>query len=195
MSELTALTKGELRRSLLTTRTTMPLEIWQAKSQQICQHLQHFPLFTQSRTILTYISVRQEPDLKALLPLRPQWGLSRCVGKALSWHVWLPDSSRALPPNKYGIPEPEAGSPLLSSDQVDLLLLPAVACDRQGYRLGYGGGFYDRLLSTPEWASIPTIGITFDFAYLPQLPVDSWDLPLQAVCTERGVFPASQLPV
>lgn len=69
---------------------------------------------------------------------------------------------------------------------VDLILVPAVACDRHGYRLGYGGGFYDRMLSLNEWTTPPTVGIVFDFAYLPQLPIDRWDKPLQAVCTETG---------
>lgn len=170
----------------------MPAQVWQTKSQKICQHLQHFSRFIQSHTILIYMGVRQEPDLTGLLSLRQQWGLSRCVGKALSWHIWSPMTSPPLPRNKYGIPEPHADAPLLTPEQVDLLLLPAVACDRRGYRLGYGGGFYDRLLSQPEWANIPTIGITFHFAYLPELPIDTWDLPLQAVCTEEGVFPVSE---
>ncbi|NET50563.1 MAG: 5-formyltetrahydrofolate cyclo-ligase, partial [Merismopedia sp. SIO2A8] len=55
-----------------------------------------------------------------------------------------------------------------------------------GYRLGYGGGFYDRMLSSSEWESKPTIGIIFEQAYLPQLPIDDWDTSLQGVCTENG---------
>ncbi|MHC5824929.1 MAG: 5-formyltetrahydrofolate cyclo-ligase, partial [Nostoc sp.] len=66
---------------------------------------------------------------------------------------------------------------------------PSVACDYQGYRLGYGGGYYDRLLSLPQWQTKPTIGIVFDFAYLSQIPIESWDKPLQAVCTETRLTP------
>jgi 5-formyltetrahydrofolate cyclo-ligase len=62
-----------------------------------------------------------------------------------------------------------------------------VAIDRQGYRLGYGGGYYDRLRADPLWRKIPTIGIVFNFAYVEQLPIEPWDLPLDAVCTELGV--------
>jgi 5-formyltetrahydrofolate cyclo-ligase len=74
----------------------------------------------------------------------------------------------------------------LEPTEVDLILVPAVACDLRGYRLGYGGGFYDRMLSSAEWASKPTIGIVFEFAYLPRLPIDDWDKVLQGVCTETG---------
>lgn len=70
-------------------------------------------------------------------------------------------------------------------DEVDLILVPAVACDARGYRLGYGGGFYDRLLSSADWKSKPTIGIVFEYAYVSQLPVDPWDKPLNSICTEN----------
>jgi 5-formyltetrahydrofolate cyclo-ligase len=60
-----------------------------------------------------------------------------------------------------------------------------VGCDVQGYRLGYGGGYYDRLLNSPGWETKATIGVVFDFAYLSQLPVDSWDKPLERVITEN----------
>ena len=85
----------------------------------------------------------------------------------------------------YGIFEPHPDSPTLQPDEIDLILVPAVACDVRGYRLGYGGGFYDRLLSSAEWALKPTVGIVFEFAYLPELPVDQWDKPLHSICTEN----------
>ena len=84
----------------------------------------------------------------------------------------------------YGILEPLVDSPTISSEEVDLILVPAVGCDRQRYRLGYGGGFYDRMLTGSQWNSKPTIGIVFDFAYLPQLPVDPWDRQLSYICTD-----------
>ena len=177
--------KRELRRSLLETRQSMPLEDWREKSDRICTHLQSLPLFTSSQTILAYFSFRQEPELSPLFTdTKHQWGFSRVQGKSLTWHRWKP--GEPLQKEKLGIFEPHPDSPRLSPKEVDLILVPAVACDKRGYRLGYGGGFYDRMLSSTEWASKPTIGIVFEFAYLSQLPIDQWDKPLQLVCTETG---------
>lgn len=178
--------KAELRRSLLKARQAMPQEVWRRKSDQICTHLQHCPWVAEARTILSYLSFRQEPDLSPLFSSHHQWGLPRCVGKSLSWHLWSPNLP--LQASSYGILEPHPDSPELNPTEVDLILVPAVACDVRAYRLGYGGGFYDRLLSQASWAKIPTIAVVFEFARLPRLPIDPWDRPLQAICTEVGLF-------
>lgn len=178
------LTKKQLRCNLLQMRCSLSPAIWQEKSDLICKNLQNLPQFQQAKTILAYFSFRQEPNLSILFNLPRKWGFSRCVDKSLVWHLWQPE--KTLETGIYGIPEPTADSPLITIAEVDLILLPAVAFDHQGYRLGYGGGFYDRMLSFPEWKNIPKIGIIFDFAYLPQLPVDAWDQTVDGVCTESG---------
>jgi 5-formyltetrahydrofolate cyclo-ligase len=107
------------------------------------------------------------------------------VGDALTWHLWQP--GEPLQTSSYGISEPLAHAPKIEPDEVDLILVPAVACDIKGYRLGYGGGYYDRLLSLPAWSSKLTIGIVFEFACLTQLPIDECDRSLNGVCTEMGL--------
>jgi len=180
--------KAELRRSLLKARQSMAVEEWQKKSHQLCAQLQSSPLFQQAQTVLAFFSTRQEPDLSSLFELDEVWGFPRCAGQMLSWHQWSPRSEITLIVGAYGIMEPSADTPVLIAGQVDLILVPSVACDRQGYRLGYGGGYYDRLLSLPEWANQPTIGIVFEAARVVNLPIDLWDRPLQNICTEAGCF-------
>ncbi|HIK33574.1 MAG TPA: 5-formyltetrahydrofolate cyclo-ligase [Oscillatoriales cyanobacterium M59_W2019_021] len=186
------LEKKTLRRSLLKQRQALSIEEWREKSDRLCMNLQASPQFISARTILTYFSFRQEPDLSSLLEMRSSWGIPRCVDRTLVWHRWQPGDP--LLPGAYGILEPDSQLPQLVAKEIDLILVPAVACDDRGYRLGYGGGYYDRLFASPEWASIPTIGIVFEFAYLPELPVEPWDKPLDAVCTEAG-FSSSQTDV
>lgn len=181
--------KVRLRHTVIKNRQSLTVREWEEKSDLICSHLQTSVLFSQAKTILAYFSFRQEPDLSSSFTNCDRnseriWGFPRCVNKSLDWHRWKPNDS--IITGTYGITEPHPDSPKINSEEVDLILIPCVACDHQGYRLGYGGGYYDRLLSYPEWESIPTIGIVFDFAYLPQLPIEDWDKPLQAICTETG---------
>lgn len=181
-------TKPELRKTFLKWRQSIETEVWQAKSQQLCQHLQRLPVFRDAKTVLAYFSVRQEPDLSSLFELPKTWGFPRCVETELTWHQWNPLNALPLKKGAFDILEPHPDSPIISANQIDLILVPALACDRSGYRLGYGGGFYDRLLSLPNWATIPTIGIIFDFAYVTNLPQDPWDQPLHFVSTESGIW-------
>lgn len=181
--------KKQLRKNLIKKRETLSKLDWINNSQKICKNLQKYPLFQQSKTILAYFPIRQEPDLTSLFSTHYNWGFPLCVKKSLIWHSWQPEDP--LIPGKYGILEPPENAPILTPETVDLILVPAVACDYNGYRLGYGGGFYDRLLNSPQWSSIPTVGIIFEFALLPQLPYEPWDQQLKAICTENKIISIS----
>ncbi|MGB7084439.1 MAG: 5-formyltetrahydrofolate cyclo-ligase [Phormidesmis sp.] len=180
--------KAAQRRVLLKARQRMPERILQKKSASICQHLQSWDVFVRSRLTLAYCSFRDEPDLGLLLKQQRSWGLPRCEGKTLQWHRWFPTCTWPLRPGTYGITEPDPASPLVDPHKVDLILVPCLACDVNGYRLGYGGGFYDRMLSESMWASKITIGVVYEYARLPQLPREDWDIPLSGICTESGLF-------
>ncbi|MEA5463662.1 5-formyltetrahydrofolate cyclo-ligase [Leptothoe sp. PORK10 BA2] len=183
--------KAQMRRSLLKARQAMPPQVWQQKCDRICTHLTQWPTFQSARTVLAYCSVRNEPDLGPLLAKQRSWGFPRCNGQDLIWHRWFPSCTWPLRPGAYGIQEPDPTSPQVDPQRVDLILVPAVGCDVRGYRLGYGGGFYDRMLSQPSWQGKLTIAIVFEFARLPQVPKNSWDRPLDGICTESGLFLAT----
>lgn len=183
--------KKSYRRQLLNSRRALAPEQWRQKSDRLCRVLSSCPLFVGARNILTYCSINNEPDLTPLFALpQRRWGLPRCVGDELVWHWWQP--GEPLEPGSYGIPEPAANCPTCLPAEVDLILIPAVACDRASYRLGYGGGYYDRLLARPEWGKLPTLGITFAATCRDELPRDSWDIPLWGACTEAGWLAASR---
>jgi 5-formyltetrahydrofolate cyclo-ligase len=184
------LDKSALRQEILQQRQSLSPAQWQLKSKLICDRLKSITLFREAQTILAYFSFRQEPDLSPLFSLDKQWAFPRCVGKSLIWHSW--QFGRELNTGKYGIQEPRETANIVDPATADLILVPTVACDSQGYRLGYGGGFYDRFLSCDAFRvgkanrglNVPTIGIVFDFGYGVQLARDPWDMKLNFICTE-----------
>jgi len=170
----------------------MPIQIWQQRSQEICTQIERSNQFQTAQVVLSYLSFRQEVDLTQLYYRHPDkfWGLPRCVGRDLVWHQVDPGQlgsgrlEQSLSIGKFGILEPLPTLPSIDLKTVDLILIPTVACDRQGYRLGYGGGFFDRFLPTQIGYKV---GITFDDFYLEHLPVESWDIPMQSIVTESGL--------
>ena len=66
-----------------------------------------------------------------------------------------------------------------------LVLVPAVAFDARGYRLGFGGGYYDRLMARPEMDDTVTLGLCYEFQRIESFPMNAWDAPVQGICTEN----------
>jgi 5-formyltetrahydrofolate cyclo-ligase len=96
----------------------------------------------------------------------------------------------ALEPNRYGIPEP-SGDVLFEPADMDLVAVPLVAFDRACHRLGMGGGWYDRSFAFRQQRPAPPllVGAAFDFQAVDDLlPVEAWDVALDAVCTERATY-------
>jgi 5-formyltetrahydrofolate cyclo-ligase len=93
--------------------------------------------------------------------------------------------------NRYGIPEPIDARPLRAR-QLDLLLMPLVGFDHDGHRLGMGGGYYDATLSFMQhrrlWRKPRLVGVAYECQRVTTLPHDPWDMPLDAVLTERQLY-------
>ena len=92
-----------------------------------------------------------------------------------------------LGPDGCGIPAPGAGVGGLEAGKLGLLLVPALACDASGIRLGYGGGWYDRLRADPAWAQVPAVAVLPRGCRVERLPRDPWDVPLQGWLDEDGL--------
>lgn len=102
----------------------------------------------------------------------------------LDFRAWRPDVALAI--GAFGIPIPAAGPTVMP----DLLLMPLVAVDRGGHRLGQGGGFYDRTIARAEAAGLPpvTVGVAFAEQVVDAVPRGLFDRPLDLVLTDRGLM-------
>jgi 5,10-methenyltetrahydrofolate synthetase len=108
----------------------------------------------------------------------------RGAGEPLDFHAWAPDMP--MKDGRHRIPEPVSGRVVIP----DLLFVPCVGFDDDGYRLGYGGGYYDRTLAQWPGATRPvTVGVAFEACRTGALPREPHDIPLDAIVTEAGFYP------
>lgn len=122
------------------------------------------------------VDVGDLADAFELLTTRARWR----PAPHLTLHPWATATERS----RFGALQPPADAPRVDRARVDAVLLPALAFDEVGFRLGYGGGFYDRLLA--GWA-VPTVGVTPEALVLPDVPRAAHDVPVAFLATERGV--------
>ncbi|WP_343759284.1 5-formyltetrahydrofolate cyclo-ligase [Deinococcus depolymerans] len=142
-----------------------------------------------ARCVLAYRALPGEPDVSAL---RGEFELLAPRARfrptpRLTLHPW----DTATEVSRFGALQPPADAPQVGLDTVDAILLPALAFDRRGVRLGYGGGFYDRLL--PGFAGV-TVGVIQGALIVPRLPADPHDGPVAWLLSEAGVQAAVSPP-
>jgi 5-formyltetrahydrofolate cyclo-ligase len=145
-------------------------------------------VFMKGAIIAGYAAIRGEADPFPLMAALASNGHALCLPRAhagtLSFHAWKPGDP--LVAGRMGIPEPDAKA---RERRPDLLLVPLLAFDRLGYRLGYGAGYYDRYLSEHRARrSVKAVGIAYAGQQYDALPVQDFDEPLDAVVTETQVI-------
>ncbi len=176
------LSKSNLRTEARARRTTLALSLPHF-AQRIVAHDLSLP---DGAIVGGYVALPGEADphllLKHLMAHGHPIAFPRVVakGEALSFHLW--QDGKLLKPGAFGIPEPSADWPLA---QPRVLLVPLLAFDKTGTRIGYGGGYYDRTL-----ASLPNviaIGIAYAGQEVDEIPHDANDERLDMVVTENGI--------
>ena len=171
-----------------------------AAETAIYESLFSLPAWREASVVCGYASVRGELNTTPIL--------RRAVaeGKTVALPVTITDASegrmifRSLPDGdldrltaaRFGIPEPDETCPALSLSELSgaLILVPALAFDREGYRLGYGGGYYDRFLRELSDASISAsaVGLSLSACVVPVLPRNSYDIPVHIILDERRII-------
>jgi 5-formyltetrahydrofolate cyclo-ligase len=174
-----AAAKHRVREQFRTARESLSPREVSVASIALCERLAAWGVLQKACTVLTYIAFRNEIDLSPLLELLPgiEWVIPRVVGRHLVLHPYDP---KRLVPHQYGMLEPPAGSPVIDPATPDVVLVPGVAYDRRGGRMGFGGGFYDGFLPTTPALRV---GITYDVCLVDELPCDEHDQRMDWIAT------------
>ena len=180
--------KTQLRATLLRRRRERSDADRAAAGAALAAHVGADPLLARPRRVAAYHAMPGEPPTDELIAALLATGREVVVpvvdDAGLDWVAVVPGAT--LVRSSLGIPEPDG--PRLGADALagcDLVLVPALAADHGGHRLGRGAGYYDRALPR---ATAPLVAVVFADELLPEVPTESHDVPVQAVLTPTGLF-------
>lgn len=172
--------KQRLRVRIQAMKNAMTPEDIAARSEALCAMVLSTDTYKRSDTIYGYLPFNQEVDtlplLRRALADGKRVALPKCYGKEMRF-ILVSDLSR-VQKSPIGAPEPVEDAPL-ARDETALVIVPGLAFEEKGYRIGYGGGYYDRFLSSEP--NHPTIALCYDFQMVPQLEPEPHDIPVQTV--------------
>jgi len=190
MSEQLLLDKKKTRQRVLQQRRAFSATEKTPAEQRMLKFLQSWEIFRQAKTIHIFISKTDEPDTSPII--ESAWE----SGKTVAVPCVVPDSFELfhsqlksfedLSSGALGVLEPSPeGRIAMNPESFDLVIIPGVAFDRQGGRLGYGKGYYDRFL---EQTAAFRLALAFNFQVLEKVPTEKHDVPMNGVLTESGII-------
>ena len=178
--------KAELRAALLEARGAILPAVRETLSAAICGRALVLPVFRAAGTVHAYVGVASE--VRTLPLLEAAWGAGKRVvcpriGIGARLEGRLVRSVEDLVAGPRGLREPDPDTTaLVPAEEIDLVVVPAVGFDRHGARLGFGGGYYDRFLSTTDASRL---GLAFSLQIVDRIPQGPGDEPVHWIVTER----------
>lgn len=184
--------KDQIRQKLRTQRAELSLESFTRMSSAIAKNVRESEVFKSAQRIGFYHSVRGEADPSSLKTTDKQFFLpvlSKNLDEGLVF-IELNDDSQ-FEDNKFSIPEPVYDEEkIVAADTLDLVLVPLLGFDKNGNRLGMGGGFYDRCFAFKKQQKTEPLlmGYAYDFQEVDSLDPESWDVGLDMIATESKLI-------
>ncbi len=172
--------KKELRRAIRERKRAMTEEEIVSRSEALGKAFAASSLYQKAETVYGYLPYNQEvrtvPMLEQALKDGKKVAVPKVIGDEMVF-IYLKDLTQ-VEKGYAGIPEPVADGPV-AQDKTALVLMPGLAFDPMGHRIGYGGGFYDKFLERePEH---PTLALCYEFQMLPHLETEEHDIPVDCV--------------
>ncbi|MEW6418983.1 MAG: 5-formyltetrahydrofolate cyclo-ligase [Nitrospirota bacterium] len=184
--------KKTIRREILKRRDEISPEIKAGKDSLIKQRLFSLPEFIAVKTVFFYASFRSEVEtlsmIKESLKMGKRVVLPKVQRKGNMIKLYEIADINELSPGYMGIPEPFfSNSRFLSLDELDLIVIPGVAFDYSGNRLGYGGGYYDMLLAQRQ-KEMPIIALAYEEQLVDSIPVEEHDVKVDVIVTDKRII-------
>ena len=174
-------TKREIRQQMLAMLRAVPRQQRDADSALLREKLSPFLNGSKQLTVGIYMPMPHEVDLLPLLREYPQhnYAVPRCLpGRQLCFHR-ITNAENDTETGAHGIPAPKRQLPIVTPQELDILIVPGVAFTPQGDRLGYGGGYYDRYL--PQCPQAQKIALAFSRQILAHIPTETHDLKIAQI--------------
>lgn len=182
--------KEELRRAAREVRDGIPLERRAEAASSAARHLLAVPGLAAARRVALFAAVGSEidagPAARELRARGIELAYPRVVRGARRLEFHLVAAEEELLPGAFGIPEPAVGRPIAPVRSIDAFVVPGLAFDASGARVGWGRGYYDRSLAAA--ADQLRIGYCFDCQLVAEVPRDEADLPMHIIVTESGAL-------
>ena len=185
--------KIEIRKKYLERRAALPEEVRLARDAKIRRNILSSAVYRYADILLMYYPMRGEVDIMPLMESALAAGkrvaFPKCNAQDHSMIFYYVTSAEDFEKGAYGIMEPKTTLPVFENTSVEtqnvLCLVPAIVYDRRGYRVGYGGGYYDRFFGKVKPASI---GIVYEEFILKTVPHGRYDITVDVVVSERGIY-------
>ena len=173
--------KKEMRAVIRAKKRAMTESQIVSASARLGQQFRESALYKNARTIYGYLPYNQEvrtvPMLEQAIRDGKRVAVPKCYGEEMRF-IYIRDFENEVAPGYANIPEPIADGPV-ADDTTALVLMPGLAFDPQGHRIGYGGGFYDRFLSSEP--NHPTLALCYGFQMVDHLETEEFDIPVDMV--------------
>lgn len=182
--------KRSLRAQLLEQRRALGHDAWQAASLTAQQNLLSLEEYKQAECIALYAPTRNETDTALILDLAFKAGKRVLYPAVCGEHMVfrLVEGLHSLRRGTFGILEPCDVGPDHQADEADLIVVPGVAFDLGGHRIGYGKGFYDRFLQHPDLSAC-LVGLCHDFQLIDRtIPGEQHDIPMDIIVSDRRII-------
>lgn len=188
--ELRRRAKLAIRKKMRGVRGALPESARAARSVKLTERVLALGALDEASTVLAFASLAHEvvtaPLVDALRNAGKRIALPRVAEDDLA--LYEVSSETALREGAFSVPEPPADAPLVAPESIDFALVPALAVDVRGFRIGYGGGYYDRLL--PKLSRATTCAVAFDFQLVAEVPELSFDVAVDWVVTDSRTIDA-----